>query len=163
MIVTILSQPEIASALIRKLYLCFMSKKPLHVRVVDQMFHNDSFSQWLGISRVHESAGSCVLEMTVRSEMTNGFKIAHGGITYSLADSALAFASNGHGRRAVSIETSISHLKPVKAGDRLRAEATERSLGNKTAVYDITITNQENITVALFKGTVYRTSQNWEV
>lgn len=140
-----------------------MSEKPLHVRVVDQMFDNDSFSQWLGITRVHEAPGSCVLEMTVRPEMTNGFKIAHGGITYSLADSALAFASNGYGRRAVSIETSISHLKPVVAGDRLRAEATERSLGNKTAVYDIAITNQENITVALFKGTVYRTSQDWEV
>ena len=140
-----------------------MSEKPLHVRVVDQMFDNDSFSQWLGITRVHEAPGSCVLDMTVRPEMTNGFKIAHGGITYSLADSALAFASNGHGRRAVSIETSISHLKPVVAGDRLRAEATERSLGNKTAVYDIAITNQENITIALFKGTVYRTSQDWEV
>ena len=77
--------------------------------VVDQMYNNDSFSQWLGIERVQDGAGKSVLRMTVRKEMLNGFDIAHGGITYSLADSALAFASNGHGRMAVSVETSISH------------------------------------------------------
>jgi acyl-CoA thioesterase len=140
-----------------------MSKKPLASRVVDEMFTNDAFSQWLGIERLKEAAGTCALQMTVRSEMTNGFDIAHGGITYSLADSALAFASNGHGRRAVSVETSISHLKPVHSGDILTAEAVERSLGNKIGVYDITISNQKKDVVALFKGTVYRTSKDWEV
>lgn len=140
-----------------------MSESPKHTRVVDAMYNNDEFSKWLGIRRVEDGAGKSVLEMTVRDEMTNGFKIAHGGITYSLADSCLAFASNGHGRQAVSVETSISHVKPVKEGDVLRAVATERSLGNKIAVYDIEITNQENETVALFKGTVYRTGKEWDV
>ncbi len=140
-----------------------MSKKPLASRVVDQMFLNDAFSQWLGIERIKETPGTCTLQMKVRPEMTNGFDIAHGGITYSLADSALAFASNGHGRRAVSVETSISHLKPVHSGDILTAEAVERSLGNKIGVYDITISNQKKDVVALFKGTVYRTSKDWEV
>lgn len=140
-----------------------MAEKPLHSRVVDAMYNNDAFSQWLGIRRVEDGAGKSVLEMTVRNEMTNGFDIAHGGITYSLADSALAFASNGHGRQSVSVETSISHVKPVKSGDVLRAVATERSLGNKIGIYDISITNQKDETVALFKGTVYRTGQEWDV
>ncbi len=140
-----------------------MAKKKLYTRVVDAMYHNDAFSQWLGIRRIGDGAGSSVLEMTVRKEMTNGFAIAHGGIVYSLADSALAFAGNGHGRKSVSIETSISHVKPVHAGDILRAEATERSLGNKIAIYDIQITDQDNETVALFKGTVYRTGKEWNV
>jgi acyl-CoA thioesterase len=140
-----------------------MAKKPLHSRIVDAMYNNDAFSQWLGIRRVEDGAGKSVLEMTVRDEMTNGFDIVHGGITYSLADSALAFASNGHGRQSVSVETSISHVKPVKSGDVLRAVATERSLGNKIGIYDISITNQKDETVALFKGTVYRTGQEWDV
>ena len=140
-----------------------MAEKPLHSRVVDAMYNNDAFSQWLGIRRVEDGAGRSVLEMTVRDEMTNGFDIAHGGITYSLADSALAFASNGHGRQSVSVETSISHVKPVKSGDVLKAVATERSLRNKIGIYDISITNQKDETVALFKGTVYRTGQEWDV
>ena len=99
--------------------------------------------------------------MTVREEMTNGFKIAHGGITYSLADSALAFASNSHGRKSVSVETSISHTKQCFVGDVITAKANEKSISNKISVYEITITNQKDETVALFKGTVYRTSKEW--
>jgi len=95
--------------------------------------------------------------------MLNGFDIAHGGITYSLADSALAFASNGHGRMAVSVETSISHTESLKEGDVITAVAKEKSLSNKIGVYHITITNQNDKTVALFKGTVYRTGKEWEV
>ena len=77
--------------------------------IKNKMYANDEFSKWLGIEILKVGEGSCQLKMTVRAEMTNGFKIAHGGITYSLADSALAFASNSHGRQAVSVETSISH------------------------------------------------------
>ena len=101
--------------------------------------------------------------MTVRKEMLNGFYILHGGIAYSLADSALAFASNGHGRKAVSVETSISHTHACKEGDVLTTHTEEMSLSNKIGVYQITITNQDDKTVALFKGTVYRTSKDWEV
>lgn len=129
--------------------------------IVDKMYDGDAFSQWLGIERLEEKAGYCKLRMTVREEMTNGFKIAHGGITYSLADSALAFASNGYGRQAVSIETSISHTKPVFIDDVITAEAVELNLTNATAIYDIKITNKKGEVVALFKGTVYRTKKEW--
>jgi len=132
-------------------------------KVVDKMYNNDAFSLWLGIERVQDGAGVSVLRMTVRDEMTNGFGIAHGGITYSLADSALAFASNGHGRMSVSVETSISHTVSVKAGDILTAEAREMSLSNKIGIYQIEVVNQKKETVALFKGTVYRTSREWDI
>ena len=101
--------------------------------------------------------------MIVRKEMLNGFGIAHGGITYSLADSALAFSANGYGIQSVSLETSISHTKPVKEGDVLRTKVTEESLTSKIGIYTIHIYNQENVNVALFKGTVYRTGKEWEV
>jgi acyl-CoA thioesterase len=131
-------------------------------RIVDLMMEKDAFSQWLGIERVHHDAGECVLRMVVKDEMLNGFQIAHGGITYSLADSALAFASNSHGAQCVSVETSISHVKLVKAGDVLTATAQELSLSGKIGVYQVTVTNQHNESVALLKGTVYRTSKLWD-
>jgi acyl-CoA thioesterase len=132
-------------------------------KVVDKMYENDAFSQWLGIKRIEDGAGKSVLRMMVRKEMLNGFYILHGGIAYSLADSALAFASNSHGRKAVSVETSISHTHACKEGDVLTTHTEEMSLSNKIGVYQITITNQDDKTVALFKGTVYRTSKDWEV
>jgi len=139
-----------------------MKDESIAKKVVDRMFNNDPFSQWLGIERLEDGAGCSVLKMTIRKDMLNGFDIAHGGITYSLADSALAFASNGHGRMAVSVETSISHTESLKEGDVITAVAEEKSLSNKIGVYHITITNQENKTVALFKGTVYRTGGSLE-
>ena len=140
-----------------------MKDESIAKKVVDRMFNNDPFSQWLGIERLEDGAGRSVLQMTIRKHMLNGFDITHGGITYSLADSALAFASNGHGRMAVSVETSISHTESLKEGDVITAVAEEKSLSNKIGVYHVTITNQENKTVALFKGTVYRTGKEWEV
>jgi len=138
-----------------------MSEQSIAERIVDTMYSRDWFSQWLGIERVLVEEGRCILKMTVRKEMLNGFEIAHGGICYSLADSALAFASNSHGRKAVSVETSISLTEQVKVNDVLTAVAEEVSLSNKIGVYYITVTNQENKKVALFKGTVYRTSKDW--
>lgn len=138
-----------------------MDKNELAKKVVDTMYNSDWFSQWLGIERIKVETGYCVLKMKIRKEMLNGFAIAHGGITYSLADSALAFASNSHGRKSVSVETSISHVESLKEGDIITAEAKEVSLSNKIGIYDITITNQEGKKVALFKGTVYRTSKEW--
>jgi acyl-CoA thioesterase len=140
-----------------------MSDENKATKVVTRMYNNDPFSKWLGIERIEDGAGRSVLRMKIRSEMLNGFDIAHGGITYSLADSALAFASNSHGRMAVSVETSISHTESLKEGDVITAVAEEKSLSNKIGVYHVTITNQEGKTVALFKGTVYRTSKDWDV
>ncbi len=130
-------------------------------KIVEKMYSNDAFSQWLGIKRIIEEPGKCILEMQVTEQMTNGFGIAHGGITYSLADSALAFASNAHGIQAVSIETSISHTAPVKEGDVLTATAIEKSCTNKIGIYEVQVTNQSEKVVALFKGTVYRTGKAW--
>lgn len=130
-------------------------------KVVDKMISGDAFSQWLGIEVLEITEGFCKLKMTVRDEMTNGFNIAHGGIAYSLADSCLAFAANADGVQAVSIETSISHTKKVANGDILTATSKEMNKSNKTALYYITITNQDNLEVAHFIGTVYRTGKEW--
>ncbi len=129
--------------------------------IIDTMFNNDPFSQWLGIERMKEGPGFCVLRMEVREEMLNGFAIAHGGICYALADSALAFASNAHGRKSVSVETSISHVQPVRAGDVLTTEVEEVSLNHKIGIYNIRVVNQHDVDVALFKGSVYRKSESW--
>ena len=130
-------------------------------KIVDTMYQNDAFSQWLGIEVVEIKDGYCKLNMTVRKEMLNGFQIAHGGIAYSLADSALAFASNSHGRKSLSVETSISHTVSVKEGDSLIAVSNEISLSPKIGIYLISIKDQNEQEVALFKGTVYRTSKDW--
>lgn len=130
-------------------------------KVVGKMISGDAFSQWLGIEVLEITEGFCKLKMTVRDEMTNGFNIAHGGIAYSLADSCLAFAANADVIQAVSIETSISHTKKVASGDTLIATSKEMNKSIKTALYYITITNQDNLEVAHFKGTVYRTGKEW--
>ncbi|MDG1261221.1 MAG: hotdog fold thioesterase [Flavobacteriales bacterium] len=129
--------------------------------IIDQMFNNDPFSKWLGIERVEEGPGFCVLKLTVREEMLNGFSIAHGGISYALADSALAFSANAHGRKCVSVETSISHVQQVMLGDVLTTSIEEISLTHKIGIYNITVRNQHDVDVAHFKGSVYRSEKEW--
>jgi acyl-CoA thioesterase len=128
----------------------------------EKMYARDAFSQWLGIEIEEIDLGYCKASMIVREEMLNGFKIAHGGITYSLADSAFAFASNSYGIHAVSIETGISHNRRVVAGDRLTAVAKVQYKGRKTATYQVNVYNKKDDIVALFKGTVYHQSSHWE-
>ncbi len=135
----------------------------LAVAIVDKMYREDKFSQWLGIERVLIEQGHCILKMKVREEMMNGFGIAHGGIAFSFADSALAFASNAYGRLSVALECSISFPVAVKVDDVLTCEAKELSLTNKTATYLMEVKNQKSENVAFFKGTVYRTSKEWKV
>ncbi len=132
-------------------------------KIVNLMFTNDAFSQWLGIERLRVAPGICDLRMTVRSEMLNGFAIAHGGISYSLADTALAFASNAHGLKCYSVETSISHVKMVVQEDVLTTVVEEKSLSNRIGLYHITVFNQNNEAVAFFKGTVHRSEKSWEI
>lgn len=130
-------------------------------RIVDVMYDQDGFSRWLGIERILIEQGHCILRMKIRKEMLNGFGSAHGGIMFSFADSALAFASNAYGRLSVALDCSISFPVAVKENDVLCCEAKELSLTNKTGTYLIEIKNQENKNVAFFKGTVYRTSREW--
>jgi acyl-CoA thioesterase len=134
---------------------------PTAKEIVNTMMSKDFFSQWLGINVLEIGEGHCKLQLTVKKEMLNGFGIAHGGITYCLSDSALAFASNSRGPQAVSIETSISHTAKVNEGDILTAEAKELSRSKKIGFYEVTIRNQEDKIVSLFKGTVYVTEKNW--
>ena len=129
--------------------------------IVNKMFQNDEFSQWLGITVENVEEGTCTLSMVIRKEMTNGFGIAHGGITYSLADSALAFAANSHGRQSVSIDTSINHIEKLLEGDKITATAKQDALKNKFGFYSIEI-KKENTVVALFKGTVFRSEVIWQ-
>lgn len=140
-----------------------MIEQELATRIVDRMYNNDPMSQWLGIERIQDGPGISVLRMTVRKEMLNGFAIAHGGISYSLADSALAFASNAHGVQAVSIETSIAHVAQAREGDVLTTRVEEKSLTKRTGLYHVDVINQEGKVIAFFKGTVYRTGKMWEV
>jgi acyl-CoA thioesterase len=131
--------------------------------IVSHMLKLDAYSQWLGVTVVALEPGSCTLSCPVKPEMLNGFQILHGGISYSLADSALAFASNAYGYQCVSIETSISHTRPVQAGDTLTAVCTELHRGKTIGIYETRILNAAGKLVALFKGTVHISQEVWEL
>lgn len=128
--------------------------------VAEKVFEKDLFSQWLGIEILEIKDGFSKIAMTVRSEMINGLGIVHGGIAFSLADSAFAFACNNRNNLSVALDTSINFLKPVQVGDRLEAIATEIHNGRSTGLYQISICNQNQVVVAIFKGTCFRTGKN---
>lgn len=128
--------------------------------VAEKVFEKDLFSQWLGIEILEIKEGYSKIAMTVRSEMINGLGIVHGGIAFSLADSAFAFACNNRNNLSVALDTSINFLKPVLVGDRLEAIATEIHNGRSTGLYQISISNQNQVVVAIFKGTCFRTGKN---
>lgn len=123
------------------------------------MMIHDKFSQWLGIEVLDIQEGYSKIKMTVREEMINGFGIVHGGIAFSLADSAFAFACNNRNNLSVALDTSINFTKAIQVGDELTAEAKETHNGRSTGLYFITITNQKNEQVAIFKGTCFRTGK----
>ena len=128
-------------------------------RVVQGMLARDAFSEWLGLEVMEVAPRRSVVQMQVRPEMVNGFGVSHGGIVYSLADSALAFASNTHGRVTVAVENSISYPVAVRVGDVVTATAEEESSSNRLGFYRVTVFNQKDELVAIFRGTVYRTEK----
>lgn len=130
--------------------------------IVKGMLDNDPFSLWMGVELEEVREGYCRISCPVKQEMMNGFDVTHGGILFSLADSALAFASATYGRVALAIDNNISYLKKTVTGDRLTAEAEPVNVGHKTAVFQVRITNQQNELVALMKGTVYRTGKEFD-
>ena len=134
-------------------------EQALAERVVRGMLARDAFSRWLGIEALEIAPRRSRLRMTVRPEMVNGFGVSHGGIVYSLADSALAFAANTHGHVTVAIENSISYPQPVAAGDVLVAIAEEETFANRLGFYRVTVCNQSDVLVAIFRGAVYRTNR----
>jgi acyl-CoA thioesterase len=125
--------------------------------VVAHMMKHDLFSQWLGIEVLEIKEGYSKIKMLVRAEMINGFGIVHGGVAFSMADSAFAFACNNRNVLSVALDTSINFLKPVHVGDELIAEASEIHNGRSTGLYQIRIFNQHQHEVAVFKGTCFRT------
>ncbi len=137
-----------------------MNQKDIVAReVVDHMMDHDAFSQWLGIEVLEITEGHSKIRMTIRKEMVNGFGIVHGGVPFSFADSAFAFACNNRNNLSVALDVTISFMKAMQIGDVLTAEATEIHNGRSTGVYLINIHNQKNEQVALFKGTCFRTSK----
>ncbi len=126
-----------------------------------KMLSLDAFSTWLGIEILECEVGRCKVALTIRPEMLNSMRYAHGGISYSLADTAFGFAANTHGKYAVSIETSINHIEALNAGDYLTAEAVIDVQKKKVGFNIVEVKRGEEI-VALFKGVVYRTSKDWE-
>lgn len=137
-----------------------MTEKDLFAqKIVVHMMGHDKFSQWLGITILDIKEGYSKIQMTVREEMINGFGIVHGGIAFSLADSAFAFACNNRNNLSVALDTSINFTKATNVGDTLTAEAKEIHNGRSTGLYHITITNQNNEPVAHFKGNCFRTGK----
>lgn len=125
-----------------------------------KMLSQDAFSSWLGIEILEVAKGRCKVALTIRKEMLNSMNKAHGGIAYSLADTAFGFAANTHGKYAVSIETSINHIEALNEADYITAESVINSTKNKLAFHIVEVKRGEEL-VALFKGVVYRTSKNW--
>jgi acyl-CoA thioesterase len=127
--------------------------------VIQKMFAADTASQMLGMRIAEVRPGYACIEMDVRAEMLNGHAICHGGLIFSLADSAFAFACNTHNFVTVAAACSIDFLAPAQAGDHLVAEAVEQLLVGRTGVYDVTVTNQRGERIALFRGRSHRTRE----
>ncbi|MEP6596882.1 MAG: hotdog fold thioesterase [Ginsengibacter sp.] len=134
-------------------------KDQLAIKVVEKMMEDDLFSRWLQIKVIKVTEGYSKIKMELRKEMTNGFNVIHGGIIFALADSAFAFACNNRNNLSMALDCSISFNRASKPGDELIAEASEIHNGRNTGLYLITITNQNNDHVALFKGTCFRTDK----
>ena len=134
-------------------------KDQLAGKVVDKMMDHDAFSQWMDVKVLDIKEGYSKIQMTIRKEMVNGFGIVHGGLPFSLADSAFAFACNNRNNLSVALDVTITFTKAVDVGDTLTAEAKEVHNGRSTGVYLITVVNQKSEQVALFKGTCFRTGK----
>jgi len=120
------------------------------------MFSRDRAAQALGMKIVRVQPGAALLTMTVRGDMVNGHHICHGGMIFSLADTAFAYACNSYNKNTVASACHIDFLAPAKEGDTLEAEAVERSAAGRTGVYDISVRVAGGKTVALFRGKSYR-------
>ena len=121
-------------------------------RCAERMFAADKASQALGIQVSIPAAGCANAEMQIRDDMLNGFDVAHGGMTFALADTAFAFACNGHGEPSFAAAAQIEFLRPVHCGDTLTATATEDHRGRRSAYYTVAVRNQRDELVAIFRG-----------
>jgi acyl-CoA thioesterase len=138
-------------------------EQTLAEQVVASMMASDAFSQWLGIEIIEVAPRRSTCRMTVRDEMVNGLGVTHGGIVFSLADSAFAFACNTHGKVTVSVDNSIAYPAPIRGGDVLIAVAQEEASSGRLSYYRAEVTNQRGEVVALFRGTAFKTSREHAV
>lgn len=135
------------------------AEQRLAERVLAAMLERDALSRWLRLEVLAIAPRRCTCRMVVRDEMVNGFGVSHGGIVFSLADSAFAFACNTHGRVTVAVDNSITYPAPIHPGDVLTAEATEEAASQRLGYYRVDVRNQLGELVALFRGTAYRTDR----
>jgi acyl-CoA thioesterase len=133
-------------------------EQALAERVVHAMMAKDAFSRMMGMEIVEVRPRASTVRMTVRPDMVNGFGVCHGGVAFSLADSAFAFACNTHGRITVSIENTITYPRKVAAGDVLVATAREESASARLSYYHVEVRRGEEL-VNVFRGTAYRTEK----
>lgn len=133
-----------------------MTPQEIAEAVRDGMLANDRASRGLGMEILAVGPGTASVAMTVREDMLNGFDICHGGLVTTLADSAFAFACNSYNELTVASGFNVDIVAPSRAGDRLTALASEVSLAGRTGVYDITVRNQRDELIAVFRGRSYR-------
>ncbi len=138
-----------------------MSSEPLDHEGILQRISQDPYARFLGIDLLALERGYSKVSMVVGEHMLNFHGIPHGGVIFSLADVAFAAASNSHGQTAVALSVGINYLAAVPVGTRLYAEATEESLGHRTALYRLAVTTEDDTLVALAHGTVYRKKEKW--
>lgn len=129
-----------------------MTPKERALKSSEAMWQDDHASAWMGIKLDEIDEGTAILSLEVKTHHTNGHGICHGGITFTLADSAFAFACNSRNQKTVAQHNSISYIAPAHLGDTLTATATEVSLIGRSGIYDVQVTNQNNITIAVFRG-----------
>lgn len=127
-------------------------------KIVEKLLSNDPFSNWMEIEIINVKEGFCKIRCIIREEMINGFNVAHGGIIYSLADTALAFSAATGGAVALALDNSISYTKKAKLGNTLTASSEAINITRRTGLYNVKVTNQSSEVIAVMKGTVYRTS-----
>lgn len=133
-----------------------VSEHTIAEKAAQTMLASDTASQWLGMSLEDVSPGEAQLSMAVTSNMLNGFESCHGGIIFSLADTAFAVACNSYNQVAVAASVSIDFIAPAVLDDKLTAYANVRSQGGRMGVYDVSVCNQEGVQIALFRGRSYR-------
>ena len=116
------------------------------------MMAQDAASTGLGMTLERIAPGHAVLSMHVTDAMMNGHRICHGGFTFTLADSAFAFACNSYNQRTVAQQNQITYVASAHVGDRLTASAVEVSRAGRSGTYDVTVTSGAGTVIALFRG-----------
>lgn len=129
-------------------------------QIIETLLRQDPFSNWMKVKIIGAGEGHCKIQCRIRDNMTNGFGITHGGIIFSIADTALAFSASTYGKVALALDNSISFTNKSVAGDILTASSSAINITRKIGLFDVRIKNQNNITIAMMKGTVYRTGKS---